>query len=67
MSARSWGGIASTSRISRWDGATRQQRASEPLEAVAVVSTDELVPERVLAELRENPAVEFARAVEIKG
>jgi D-3-phosphoglycerate dehydrogenase len=39
----------------------------EPLEAVAVVSTDELVPESVLAQLRENPAVEFARAVEIRG
>ena len=39
----------------------------EPLEAVAVVSTDELVPETVLAQLRENPAVEFARAVEIRG
>jgi D-3-phosphoglycerate dehydrogenase / 2-oxoglutarate reductase len=36
-----------------------------PLEAVAVVSTDELVPESVLAQLRENPAVEFARAVEL--
>ena len=37
----------------------------EPLEAVAVVSTDELVPEGVLAQLRENPAVKFARAVEL--
>jgi len=45
----------------------RDAASGEPLEAVAVVSTDELVPERVLAELRENPAVEFARAVEIKG
>jgi len=36
-----------------------------PLEAVAVVSTDELVPESVLAQLRENPAVEFARSVEL--
>jgi len=34
---------------------------------VAVVLTDELVPETVLAQLRENPAVEFARAVEIRG
>ncbi|HUB80076.1 MAG TPA: phosphoglycerate dehydrogenase [Bryobacteraceae bacterium] len=42
-------------------------KAGEALEAVAVVSTDELVPERVLAELRENPAVEFARAIEIRG
>jgi D-3-phosphoglycerate dehydrogenase len=38
----------------------------EPLEAVAVVSTDELVPESVLAQLRDNPAVRFARSVEFK-
>ena len=36
----------------------------EPLEAVAIVSTDELVPEAVLTQLRENPAVRFAKAVE---
>jgi D-3-phosphoglycerate dehydrogenase len=36
----------------------------EPLEAVAIVSTDELVPESVLTQLRENPAVRFAKAVE---
>jgi D-3-phosphoglycerate dehydrogenase len=36
----------------------------EPLEAVAVVSTDGVVPERVLQELRENPAVRLARSVE---
>jgi D-3-phosphoglycerate dehydrogenase / 2-oxoglutarate reductase len=33
-------------------------------EAVAVVSTDGLVPDSVLAQLRENPAVQIARAVE---
>ncbi len=38
----------------------------EPLEAVALVSTDELVPEPVLAQLRENPAVKFARSVEFR-
>ena len=38
----------------------------EPLEAVAVVATDGLVPETVLQELRSNPAVKFARAVELK-
>lgn len=38
----------------------------EPLEAVAVVSTDELVPESVLSQLRANPAVKLARAVEVK-
>jgi hypothetical protein len=32
--------------------------------AVAVVATDGAIPEHVLAELRENPAVKLARAVE---
>jgi D-3-phosphoglycerate dehydrogenase len=36
-----------------------------PHEAIAVVSTDGLVPEEVLAQLRENPAVKLARAVEL--
>ncbi len=36
----------------------------EPLEAVAVVSTDDAVPESVLQQLRENPAVKLARSVE---
>ena len=38
----------------------------EPLEAVAVVSTDQLVPESVLMQLKANPAVKLARAVELK-
>ena len=38
----------------------------EPLEAIAVVSTDGLVPESVLAQLRENPAVKLARSVEFR-
>ena len=38
--------------------------AGEPLEAVALVTTDELVSESVLAQLRDNPAVKFARSVE---
>ncbi|MFB3826076.1 MAG: phosphoglycerate dehydrogenase [Bryobacteraceae bacterium] len=36
----------------------------EPREAVAVVSTDGLVPENVLAQLREHPAVKLARAMD---
>jgi D-3-phosphoglycerate dehydrogenase / 2-oxoglutarate reductase len=36
----------------------------EPLEAVAVVSTDDVVPENVLQQLREIPAVKLARSVE---
>ena len=36
-------------------------------EAIAVVSTDECVPEPVLAQLREHPAVKVARSVELDG
>jgi D-3-phosphoglycerate dehydrogenase len=39
-------------------------RPGEPLEAIAVVSTDGAVPEDVLAQLRQNPAVKLARSVE---
>ncbi len=38
----------------------------EPLEAVAIVSTDELVTESVLAQLRNHQAVRFAKAVEFR-
>jgi D-3-phosphoglycerate dehydrogenase len=41
-------------------------RPGEPLEAVAVVSVDEVVPESVLAQLRDNPAVKLARSVEFR-
>jgi D-3-phosphoglycerate dehydrogenase len=39
----------------------------EPLDALAVVETDEKPPETVLAQLRENPAVKLARAVDFPG
>jgi D-3-phosphoglycerate dehydrogenase / 2-oxoglutarate reductase len=39
-------------------------RPGAPLEAVAVVSTDAVVPEKVLAQLCENPAVKLAKSVE---
>jgi D-3-phosphoglycerate dehydrogenase / 2-oxoglutarate reductase len=39
-------------------------KAGEPLEAVAVVATDGPVPEVVLEELLQNPAVKVARSVE---
>jgi D-3-phosphoglycerate dehydrogenase len=40
------------------------QSPGAPLEALAVVSTDGVVPEPVLMQLRENPAVKLARSVE---
>jgi D-3-phosphoglycerate dehydrogenase len=38
----------------------------QPATAVAVVETDGVVPESVLAQLKENPAVKVARSVEFK-
>ncbi len=35
----------------------------EPLDALAVVQVDGVVPEAVLAQLKQNPAVRVARAV----
>jgi D-3-phosphoglycerate dehydrogenase len=40
-------------------------KPGEPLEAVAVVETDETVSEDVLAQLKTNPAVKIARSVEL--
>ena len=45
----------------------RREGGSGIAEAVALVSTDGLVPESVLAQLRENPAVKLARSVEFRG
>ncbi len=39
----------------------------EPLEAIAVVETDETLSEDVLGQLRENPAVKVARSFELMG
>ncbi|MCU1234624.1 MAG: hypothetical protein JWP63_2591 [Candidatus Solibacter sp.] len=41
--------------------------AANVVGSVALVSTDELVPVNVLAQLRENSAVKFARSVEFHG
>ena len=39
-------------------------KPGEPLEALAIVESDTAVPETVLAQLKENPAVMVARAVD---
>ena len=40
--------------------------SKDPLQAVAVVETDEAVPEIVLKQILENPAVTVARPVEFQ-
>jgi len=49
--------------LGRRDAATAP---GQPLDAVAVVSIDGQAPESVLAQLRDNGAVKFARAVEFE-
>ena len=44
----------------------RREGGSGVAEAVALVSTDGLVPESVLAQLRSHYAVKFARSVEFR-
>jgi D-3-phosphoglycerate dehydrogenase len=39
-------------------------KPGEPLEAIAIVETDGAVPDSVLAELKQNPAVKIAKAVD---
>ena len=43
----------------------QEDGGQRPLTAVALVETDEAVPESVLAQLRENSAVKLARSVEL--
>jgi len=43
----------------------RPAQPGQPLDALAVVQVDSVVPESVLAELRANPAVRVAKAVEL--
>ena len=43
----------------------QEDGGQRPLTAVALVETDEAVPEPVLAQLRENSAVQLARSVEL--
>jgi D-3-phosphoglycerate dehydrogenase len=45
----------------------RREGSAGVAEAVALVSTDGLVPESVLAQLRSHYAVKFARSVEFRG
>lgn len=47
-------------------GRAEKGEPGKPLEAVALVETDEPVPESLLAQLLQNPAVKLARVVEFR-
>jgi D-3-phosphoglycerate dehydrogenase len=59
------GTVLGANRINIANFSLGRRDSGEPLEAIAVVSTDSLVPQNVLDELMSNPAVKLARAVAI--
>jgi len=59
------GSVLGSNRINIANFSLGRRDSGEPIEAVAVVSTDSLVPQEVLDQLMSNPAVKIARAVQI--
>ncbi len=59
------GSVLGTNRINIANFSLGRRDSGEPLEAIAVVSTDTLVPQNVLDQLMSNPAVKLARAVAV--
>ena len=59
------GGVLGENRINIANVSLGRRESGEPQEAIAVVSTDNLVPQDVLDLLMSNPAVKLARSVEM--
>jgi D-3-phosphoglycerate dehydrogenase len=59
------GSVLGTNRINIANFSLGRRDSAEPQEAIAVVSTDTLVPQNVLDQLMSNPAVKLARAVAV--
>lgn len=59
------GTVLGSNRINIANFSLGRRESGEPLEAIAVVSTDTLVPQEVLDQLMSNPAVKLARSVAI--
>jgi D-3-phosphoglycerate dehydrogenase len=59
------GTVLGSNRINIANFSLGRRDSGEPLEAIAVVSTDTLVPQHVLDQLMSNPAVKLARSVQI--
>ena len=49
--------------LGRQDSAASSQKTAEPLTAISIVETDQPVPDSVISQLFENPAVKFVRRV----
>jgi D-3-phosphoglycerate dehydrogenase len=59
------GTVLGSNRINIANFSLGRSESGQPLQAIAVVSTDTLVPQEVLDQLMENPAVTLARSVAI--
>jgi D-3-phosphoglycerate dehydrogenase / 2-oxoglutarate reductase len=49
--------------LGREDSRHAAHAAGEPLTAISIIETDQPVPDSVIAQLFENPAVQFVRRV----
>jgi D-3-phosphoglycerate dehydrogenase len=59
------GMILGSNRINIANFSLGRRDAGEPLEAIAIVATDSLVPQTVLDQLMSNPALKLARSIQI--
>jgi len=59
------GNVLGSNRINIANFSLGRRDSGEPLEAIAVVATDTLVPQDVLDQLMSNPAIKLARSVQI--
>jgi D-3-phosphoglycerate dehydrogenase len=59
------GNVLGSNRINIANFSLGRRDSGEPLEAIAVVATDTLVPQDVLEQLMSNPAIKLARSVQI--
>jgi D-3-phosphoglycerate dehydrogenase len=59
------GNVLGSNRINIANFSLGRRDSGEPLEAIAVIATDSLVPQTVLEQLMSNPAIKLARSLQI--
>ncbi|HYA16937.1 MAG TPA: ACT domain-containing protein, partial [Bryobacteraceae bacterium] len=59
------GNVLGSNRINIANFSLGRRDSGEPVEAIAVISTDSVVPQDVLEQLLSNPAIKLARSVQI--
>jgi D-3-phosphoglycerate dehydrogenase len=59
------GNVLGSNRINIANFSLGRRDSGEPVEAIAVISTDSMVPQDVLEQLMSNPAIKLARSIQI--